>query len=983
MFQGSLSSKDSPRAMTSSASFDSAAAAAAVTASNPCRSQSSGLEQQGAIRKTSAASSSTNTERLRSQPSQISLGGSSSHQSEASRSYETVVNMGRSSRRSIERNRWVTKSNLLVSDSVEDTEDEIEAIRKAEREHHHHRSSRGNSGGRRREGGAEEDFRPPPERRRQHGAGASRTSSLATTSDEEKHESHRPSRSEGGGRVRAGERADGRKQELQLPATNSSTMESAQIDRAKSFEYFPGESFPIQENSSSYEYLPGHLVNDRPATVVSNYQNEPDFNISGITSLSSTTDQSSDQLDNRGSNRRGEAGGGKRKSSRKDGNAAAGFQDQDLDAIAEELNKRSHALLEAHMNKTKHFYRKMKKYISYVSTPSVTAEDSRKKQEILEKLLGLMAKQESNLESRHLTRPISVQTSVISEESEGRRSDLPTRALESAADLRAESPTIHEKSQISTDCSSTTSHADTQGKRSSLESRSGPAKIVKKISKNPSSSSGSRTREEKNSTTPRDGDSLPHPNVEIHRQRIEQMRVLRQEIKKLERLECANIKQLVGGKLPFMPEPSDMSDESSLISTSTYVTDPTEKLRSRQQQQASSTTRGGAAGIAKRLGTEGKSSSDSNNAKKKGKSLMSDKVLPGAARVPPGAKPVTKSKYVDIKTKGKASESSQKSLSGRPGNSSSRSVSRATESKSSRSASSAAASKSLADFGQTYPTPREQQPSTVSSSAAQTTAQTNSRGIQTEPRPVQLEIISSPEPKKMPRSKKKKVMKKAPPVAYYLPFSNDSPIKIGTRIIRERIQEEGIGRENRNILANYMAGLDSGAIFRDGGNSRSETATRISSRPRDNDHDDDSSGDFSNLLTLQDALAAKRPDFVAKADQRMHWLHQAKLQRLAMEEKKKQWILDVARMDSKERKMAKPNFSPVKIRRIFNYREMVEKTRQKYQQLPEVRYQAYETKRKSLYQTNRIMKDMYKQKLKENVLGGKVSLNHFKDVIQI
>jgi hypothetical protein len=43
--------------------------------------------------------------------------------------------------------------------------------------------------------------------------------------------------------------------------TNTSTLESAShIDRAKSFEYFPGESFPLQENSSSYEYLPGHLV---------------------------------------------------------------------------------------------------------------------------------------------------------------------------------------------------------------------------------------------------------------------------------------------------------------------------------------------------------------------------------------------------------------------------------------------------------------------------------------------------------------------------------------------------------------------------------------------------------------------------------------------------------------------------------------------------------------------------------------------------
>ena len=37
------------------------------------------------------------------------------------------------------------------------------------------------------------------------------------------------------------------------------TLDSAPIDRAKSFEYFPGESFPLQENSSSYEYLPGKL----------------------------------------------------------------------------------------------------------------------------------------------------------------------------------------------------------------------------------------------------------------------------------------------------------------------------------------------------------------------------------------------------------------------------------------------------------------------------------------------------------------------------------------------------------------------------------------------------------------------------------------------------------------------------------------------------------------------------------------------------
>ena len=55
---------------------------------------------------------------------------------------------------------------------------------------------------------------------------------------------------------------------------DTSTMESAQAmgaDRAKSFEYIPGETFQLQENSSSYEYLPGHLVSDnRPPTVLNN-----------------------------------------------------------------------------------------------------------------------------------------------------------------------------------------------------------------------------------------------------------------------------------------------------------------------------------------------------------------------------------------------------------------------------------------------------------------------------------------------------------------------------------------------------------------------------------------------------------------------------------------------------------------------------------------------------------------------------------------
>ena len=70
----------------------------------------------------------------------------------------------------------------------------------------------------------------------------------------------------------------------------SGTLDSAPIDRAKSFEYFPGESFPLQENSSSYEYLPGHMIHDtRPPTVVSN---RGPGNPSSSSNLSPTTSPS-------------------------------------------------------------------------------------------------------------------------------------------------------------------------------------------------------------------------------------------------------------------------------------------------------------------------------------------------------------------------------------------------------------------------------------------------------------------------------------------------------------------------------------------------------------------------------------------------------------------------------------------------------------------------------------------------------------------
>ena len=93
------------------------------------------------------------------------------------------------------------------------------------------------------------------------------------------------------------------------------------------------------------------------------------------------------------------------------------------------------------------------------------------------------------------------------------------------------------------------------------------------------------------------------------------------------------------------------------------------------------------------------------------------------------------------------------------------------------------------DFGQTFPTPRDD-------SNMATVA------IQTDPTPRSLR--ASPRAEVTPRE----------PLAYYLPMENASPIKIGTKVLRKSAgEEEGeLGKENRGILANYIAGLDASAV---------------------------------------------------------------------------------------------------------------------------------------------------------------------------
>ena len=92
------------------------------------------------------------------------------------------------------------------------------------------------------------------------------------------------------------------------------------------------------------------------------------------------------------------------------------------------------------------------------------------------------------------------------------------------------------------------------------------------------------------------------------------------------------------------------------------------------------------------------------------------------------------------------------------------------------------------DFGQTYPTPRDD-------------SSTATVGIQTDPTP--RPVRTTPRAMETPRE----------PVAYYLPMENSSAIKIGTKALKKSAGEgSSLGKENRSILANYVAGLDASAV---------------------------------------------------------------------------------------------------------------------------------------------------------------------------
>ncbi|XP_067834736.1 mucin-12 isoform X2 [Heptranchias perlo] len=130
-------------------------------------------------------------------------------------------------------------------------------------------------------------------------------------------------------------------------------------------------------------------------------------------------------------------------------------------------------------------------------------------------------------------------------------------------------------------------------------------------------------------------------------------------------------------------------------------------------------------------------------------------------------------------------------------------------------------------------------------------------------------------------------------------------------------------------------------------------------------------------LTLNEALHMNRPSFVSHSRERVRRLE------LLMEERKLQSILQSER----ERLFNQPAERGPRDKKGYNYepddsilfkkkipkKEMFDRSKRLYEQLPEVARRREEEKRKAEYQTYRLKAQLYKKKITNHVLGRKVS----------
>jgi len=308
------------------------------------------------------------------------------------------------------------------------------------------------------------------------------------------------------------------------------------------------------------------------------------------------------------------------------------------------------------------------------------------------------------------------------------------------------------------------------------------------------------------------------------------------------------------------------------------------------------------------------------------------------------------------------------------------------------------ADRAVANFGQMFPSDVEEisriETRTVTNTTTATVTLQQSVHIQTET--VDTSAESSKEiqhmtnQKQVQRSPRRRrtaktgsgAKKSVKPVAYYLPMETLSPVRLGSgrRVLREvgnnvnslssvnNLDSPSLimSAGNREALAGYVAGLD---VARPATAPLAKRpASPVVKMPR-------------RVLSLQEALAERRKDFVRQSEARQGALAAAREARLLRREKQSAWLEEIARQSPRSRRMAAPTYTPVPVPRVFSHKAMVGATRQKYLQLPEVVTKKHEVRKSSRYKTNRLMAEIYSAQLQRKVVAGTVSLTHHAHII--
>lgn len=426
----------------------------------------------------------------------------------------------------------------------------------------------------------------------------------------------------------------------------SGTLDSAPIDRAKSFEYFPGESFPLQENSSSYEYLPGHMIHDtRPPTVVSN---RPEGMGSSSSNLSPTTSPSAQSTSSNAV---------VRSANKKKRGAKGHVMSLDPSKLAYNLMEKSNHLHSAHVHQTMAFYTRLKEYINYISEPSQSPADARVKQQMADKILELMGQEEIKLAER---RPLSFQLGLSPDfldlDEDTAAEEPSTRKMASTNACAAAAATGVDEMDADHDATNVTSNLSLTG---SLRSNSSKMDLT------------------------------------IQRIRISQMKKVRKEIKKLEKLDKLRLlkaeqtrssnKSLTDTDL--VRQIMLMSDDSSLTTTTSSIA----------PSECGTVTKVSKPPRSNYRGIEGQSASGSDNknstTKVRKPSVASVKefcpiVATNADTTPSGTTSAPTNTKLACKKDGKTNTYSSSLSTQKSSNKKSREVAPST------------------DFGQTFPTPR-------------------------------------------------------------------------------------------------------------------------------------------------------------------------------------------------------------------------------------------------------------------------------------